>query len=113
MLVYSGGASSDGKNGELLALKRISWPSSSNQRNGGGSGSGPSRKPNDNRNGPLVVRSSVKFPENVRGQSMRVTVKVVSDSYPGMEWTLSDVEVNAGVSGTQTLPESSAFPEKS
>ncbi|PWY77709.1 DEAD/DEAH box helicase [Aspergillus eucalypticola CBS 122712] len=113
MLVYSGGASSDGKNGELLALKRVSWPSSSNQRNGGGSGFGPSRKPNDNRNGPLVVRSSVKFPENVRGQSMRVTVKVVSDSYPGMEWTLSDVEVDAGVSGTQTLPESSTFPEKS
>ncbi|PYH72833.1 RNA helicase SLH1 [Aspergillus vadensis CBS 113365] len=112
MLVYSGGESSDGKNGELLALKRVSWPSSSNQRNGGGSGSGPSRKPNDNKNGPLVVRSSVKFPENVRGQSMRVTVKVVSDSYPGMKWTLSDVEVDAGVSGTQTLPGSSTVPEK-
>ncbi|GCB19293.1 putative helicase mug81 [Aspergillus awamori] len=108
MLVYSG-ASSDGKNGELLALKRVSWPSSSNQRNG----SGPSRKPNDNRNGPLVVRSSVKFPENVRGLSMRVTIKVISDSYPGMEWTLSDVEVDAGVPEKQTLPESSTFPEKS
>ncbi|GKZ76658.1 hypothetical protein AnigIFM56816_007943 [Aspergillus niger] len=108
MLVYSG-ASSDGKNGELLALKRVSWPSSSNQRNG----SGPSRKPNDNRSGPLVVRSSVKFPENVRGLSMRVTIKVISDSYPGMEWTLSDVEVDAGVPEKQTLPESSTFPEKS
>ncbi|RDK40792.1 Sec63-domain-containing protein [Aspergillus phoenicis ATCC 13157] len=108
MLVYSG-ASSDGKNGELLALKRVSWPSSSNQRNG----SGPSRKPNDNKNGPLVVRSSVKFPENVRGLSMRVTIKVISDSYPGMEWTLSDVEVDAGVPEKQTLPESSTFPEKS
>ncbi|KAI2962890.1 hypothetical protein CBS147323_7130 [Aspergillus niger] len=108
MLVYSG-ASSDGKNGELLALKRVSWPSSSNQRNG----SGPSRKPNDNKNGPLVVRSSVKFPENVRGLSMRVTIKVISDSYPGMGWTLSDVEVDAGVPEKQTLPESSTFPEKS
>ncbi|OJJ77069.1 hypothetical protein ASPBRDRAFT_36265 [Aspergillus brasiliensis CBS 101740] len=113
LLAYST-TSADGTNAELLALKRVSWPSSSNRRNGDASGSGPSRKPNDNnRNGPLVMRSSVKFPENVRGQSMRVTIKVVSDSYPGMEWTLSDVEVDAGAPEKQTLPESSTYPEKS
>jgi len=27
----------------------------------------------------------------------RVNVRVISDSYPGMEWTLSNVEVEVGV----------------
>ncbi|OOF92952.1 hypothetical protein ASPCADRAFT_209610 [Aspergillus carbonarius ITEM 5010] len=112
MLVYS--ATPDGKDAELLALKRVSWPSNRN-----GAGAGSSRKPNDRnsnqKTGPLVVRSSVKFPQNQAGQSRRITVKVISDSYPGMEWTLSDVVMNAdadAVSDTQTLPESSTFPEK-
>ncbi|PWY94000.1 DEAD/DEAH box helicase [Aspergillus sclerotioniger CBS 115572] len=116
MLVYS--ATPDGKDAELLALKRVSWPSN---RNGFGSGAGSSRRINDRSNnqksGSLVVRSSVKFPQNQAGQSRRVTVKVISDSYPGMEWILSDVVINANadtgaVSETQTLPESSTFPEK-
>lgn len=109
----------DGSDGELLGLKRVSWPAASklNNRKGPGS-SGPSNgKP---KNGAVSVRSLVKFPGAALLDSgsvttegiARVNVKLISDSYIGMEWTLSNVEVDvAAAVGSQTV-ESSSVPTK-
>ncbi|KAJ5152633.1 uncharacterized protein N7482_009111 [Penicillium canariense] len=106
----------DGSDGELLGLKRVSWPSISkqngnNKSRGGSSVSrgGGARGKDRMSNGPLSVRSSVKFPSAALAESFslttagtaRVNVKVISDAYPGMQWSLSNVEVEVG-SGIQT-----------
>lgn len=96
----------DGKYGDLIALKRVSWPPASRQ-NGK---SGPSKP----RHSPLSVRSNVKYPAGfleaqaqAQVTAVKVNVVVVSDSYPGMEWSLSDVDVDFGPAGrTQKVPES-------
>ncbi|KAJ5618817.1 hypothetical protein N7510_002801 [Penicillium lagena] len=89
----------DGSDGELLGLKRVSWPS---KRNGGNNdkkppGTGSSRNTSNqngkNSSGSLTVRSSVKFPDEAAGTT-RVNVKIISDAYIGMQWVLSNVEVN-------------------
>ncbi|KAI5357013.1 putative helicase, AAA+ ATPase domain, Sec63 domain, Helicase superfamily 1/2, ATP-binding protein [Septoria linicola] len=67
----------DASNGEIYAMKRVSWPSP--DKNRGGNVSKPSTK------------SSVKLPE--ADVERKVRVVVVSDSYIGMEWVLEDVEV--------------------
>ena len=122
-------ATPSGQDGELLALKRISWPSPN--KNGGGSGNRsitnasssrnppggePSKKPHSKGAGPLTVRSSVKFPEVVLAQQpgeLRVNVKVISDSYPGMEWHLGNVNVDLGGKQKQQVVEESAnYPAK-
>ncbi|GFG05046.1 putative helicase mug81 [Aspergillus udagawae] len=113
-------ASADGKDSELLALKRVSWSvnnknQGSNSRYGSGSGQSSSGR-NNHRNGPLTVRSSVKFPQDFLAQYTSATgkgviVKVISDTYPGMEWVVSNVEVVLKPE-TQSLPESSNHPEK-
>ncbi|KAJ5771096.1 uncharacterized protein N7511_003147 [Penicillium nucicola] len=115
----------NGGDGELLGLKRVSWPPVA-KRNGNGKGkgkphsdAGPSRggPSNDKNNGGLTVRSSVKFPEGILAQSSsattankaRVNIKVISDSYVGMVWTVSNVEVdiNSAIE-TQLVTEPSA-----
>ncbi|KAJ6091569.1 hypothetical protein N7467_003538 [Penicillium canescens] len=114
-------ATPNGGDGELLGLKRVSWPPVA-KRNGNGngkdnSGAGSSRGgPNDKNKSGLTVRSSVKFPEGILAQSSsattankaRVNIKVISDSYVGMVWTVSNVEVDldSGI-GTQLVAESS------
>jgi antiviral helicase SLH1 len=113
-------ASADGKDGELLALKRVSWPANNkNQSSNSGSGSGSRQNSsgrNNHRNGPLTVRSSVKFPQDFLAQYTSATgkgvnVKVISDTYPGMQWVVSNVEVELKPE-TQSVPESSNYPEK-
>jgi antiviral helicase SLH1 len=113
-------ASADGKDGELLALKRVSWPANNkNQSSNSGSGSGSRQNSsgrNNHRNGPLTVRSSVKFPQDLLAQYTSATgkgvnVKVISDTYPGMLWMVSNVEVELKPE-TQSVPESSNYPEK-
>ncbi|KAJ5410912.1 uncharacterized protein N7487_005271 [Penicillium crustosum] len=120
----------NGMDGELLGLKRVSWPPVS-KRNGNGNGNdndrgkgkgnngaGSSRggSVNDNKGGLLTVRSNVKFPEGILADSTststaRVNIKVISDSYVGMAWAVSNVEVNldTGIETieTQTVEESS------
>jgi antiviral helicase SLH1 len=109
-------AKSDGSDGDLLALKRVSWPSNNNQKNnaqsarGGGNWKGSSSRPAHggssgsggggrnrkwNNSSGLTTSSSVKFPRHLL-VSGSVNVRVLSDSYPGMEWVLAGVEVDAG-----------------
>jgi antiviral helicase SLH1 len=62
------------------------------------------------------VRSSVKFPQDLLAQytsstGKGVNVKVISDTYPGMQWVVSNVEVELKPE-TQSVPESSNYPEK-
>ena len=51
----------------------------------------------------MSVKSNVKFPvgfmdslsgTTVSGTGLKVNVIVISDSYPGMEWTLNGVDVD-------------------
>ncbi|KAJ6076125.1 hypothetical protein N7499_008106 [Penicillium canescens] len=115
-------ATPNGGDGELLGLKRVSWPPVA-KRNGNGngkdnSGAGSSRggPSNDKNKSGLTVRSSVKFPEGILAQSSsattankaRVNIKVISDSYVGMVWAVSNVEVDldSGIE-TQLVTESS------
>lgn len=114
----------NGMDGELLGLKRVSWPPVS-KRNGNGNGRGKGNNGagssrggpvNDNKGGLLTVRSNVKFPEGILADSTststaRVNIRVISDSYVGMAWAVSNVEVNldTGIETieTQTVEESS------
>jgi antiviral helicase SLH1 len=71
-----------------LGLKRVSWPSpdklrsgNNNNNNQGGNASKPS------------TRASVRLPESKSERMVRV--KVVSDSYLGMEWEIEDVNIPA------------------
>jgi antiviral helicase SLH1 len=114
-------ALSNGMDGELLGLKRVSWPPVS-KRNGNGNGKGKDNHGagssrggpvSDNKGGMLTVRSNVKFPEGILAGSTststaRVNIRVISDSYIGMAWTVSNVEVtlDTGIE-TQTVAESS------
>ncbi|KAJ5467942.1 hypothetical protein N7475_005694 [Penicillium sp. IBT 31633x] len=110
-------ASPNGMDGELLGLKRVSWPPAS-KRNGkgkgnGGTGSSRGGPSNDKNSGLLTVRSNVKFPEGILSKSTstdtaRVNIHVISDSYIGMTWTVSNVEVNLDSEiEIQTVAESS------
>ncbi|KKK18105.1 hypothetical protein P175DRAFT_0502486 [Aspergillus ochraceoroseus IBT 24754] len=98
-------AKSDGQDGDLLALKRVSWPSTKNN-----TGRPGSSKPLRDRTGPLSTSSSVKFPRNLP-MPKGVNVKVISDSYPGMEWAIPTVDVDLGPP-SQPVPESSNYPRK-
>ncbi|EPS26377.1 hypothetical protein PDE_01313 [Penicillium oxalicum 114-2] len=122
----------DGSDGELLGLKRVSWPSSTgnngkfHNRGGAASGSGRAGAGNGKGrgdNGPITIRSLVKFPGAAFAQSLsltngglsRVNVKLISDSYPGMQWDLSKVEVELApnpTTATQTVEPSSSVSLK-
>lgn len=75
----------DAGNGEIYAMKRVSWPSP--EKGGGGGGSG-GRRGGSSR---LNTKSSVKLPEAFEERNVKVLV--VSDSYIGMEWTVENVEI--------------------
>lgn len=77
----------DAGNGEIYAMKRVSWPSP--EKSGGGrGGSGGRGGRGSNR---LNTKSSVKLPEAFEERNVKVLV--VSDSYIGMEWTVENVEI--------------------
>jgi antiviral helicase SLH1 len=110
----------DGTDGELLGLKRVSWPSK--QYHGKGR-AGPSRgtqgPSKDQSNRSISVRSLVKFPGAALVESSsvtttgmaRVNVKLFSDSYIGMQWSLSNVEVDVDTGATQAV-EAPTAPSK-
>jgi antiviral helicase SLH1 len=62
---------------ELVALKRINWPSS-----GGGRQAGRGR---------LSTNTTVHIPQD--GESRTLDVSVLSDGYIGMEWAVEKVEI--------------------
>ncbi|KAK5127281.1 hypothetical protein LTR08_004459 [Meristemomyces frigidus] len=70
---------SDAAKGDIVGLKRVSWPSPEKMR--GGNASRPS------------TRSVIRLPESNMERKMKVMV--ISDSYIGMEWHVDDVEVPA------------------
>jgi len=110
-------ATPDGKDGELLALKRVSWPpqNGSGSRSGNGQGSNNNNNRDRNNNGPFM-RSSVKFPEQLLEEYMAsdkgVNVRVISDSYLGMEWSLENVEVKLNSGKGKQVVEKPSVPEK-
>jgi antiviral helicase SLH1 len=70
---------SDAAKGDIVALKRVNWPSAEKSR--GGNASKPS------------TRSTIKLPES--NAERKVKVMVISDSYIGMEWRLEEVDIPA------------------
>jgi antiviral helicase SLH1 len=72
---------SDAANGDVLGLKRVSWPSPDKVRNPKANPSKPS------------TRATVRLPPS-QGER-KVNVQVVSDSYIDMEWRVEEVEVPA------------------
>ncbi|KAJ9224018.1 hypothetical protein DTO207G8_8311 [Paecilomyces variotii] len=85
-------AAPNGADGDLLALKRVSWPPVANNNREKG------RRQGHQKNGNVVAKSSVKFPEEALPSESATTnrivnVRVMSDAYPGMEWTVSGVRL--------------------
>lgn len=78
----------DAGNGEIYAMKRVSWPSPEKSGGGGGGSGGRGGRGGSNR---LNTKSSVKLPEAFEERNVKVLV--VSDSYIGMEWTVENVEI--------------------
>lgn len=70
---------SDAAKGDILALKRVSWPSPEKIR--GGNSSKPS------------TRSIIKLPQS--NVERKIRVMVMSDSYIGMQWDVEHVDVPA------------------
>ncbi|KAF2487544.1 Sec63 Brl domain-containing protein [Neohortaea acidophila] len=70
----------DAANGDVLALKRINWPSPDKRGPAAGRAS-------------LSTKAMVKLPPS--RAERKVSVVVVSDSYIGMEWKVDEVEVPA------------------
>lgn len=81
----------DAGNGEIYAMKRVSWPSPEKSGGGGGGGSGGRRGGGGGGSNRLNTKSSVKLPEAFEERNVKVLV--VSDSYIGMEWTVENVEI--------------------
>ncbi|KAK8192746.1 putative steryl acetyl hydrolase mug81 [Zalaria obscura] len=70
---------SDPKTDEVVALKRVSWPTVDNGRGG------HSNKP--------TARAKIRLPPSENERLVEVTV--VSDGYVGMEWKTAEVEIPA------------------
>lgn len=71
----------DPKTNEIVALKRISWPSKDGARGGNAQRSNP--RPS--------TKANVRLPPSDRERTLEV--KVISDGYVGMEWKVEGVEV--------------------
>lgn len=72
---------SDAANGDVLGLKRVSWPSPDKLRN-----------PKANPNKPST-RATIRLPPSHSGR--KVNVQIVSDSYIDMQWTVDGVDIPA------------------
>lgn len=69
---------SDPNKDEIVALKRVSWPSAERSRGAA-------------RDGKMSTRATIRLPESESERTLEV--KVVSDGYVGMEWRLERVQV--------------------
>ncbi|KAL4737031.1 Sec63 Brl domain-containing protein [Aspergillus similis] len=97
---------SDGQDGDLIALKRVSWPTGNNNDHNNSTGKRSNKNKNNKRalehgheHGFVSTTSTVKFPRDIPVPE-RVNLRVISDSYPGMEWVISGVEVAAEPGGS-------------
>lgn len=71
---------SDPKTDEVVALKRVSWPSRDEGRGAAAA-----------KNGKPITRASIKLPP--ADEDRMLELKVISDGYIGMEWTVEGIEV--------------------
>jgi antiviral helicase SLH1 len=78
-------------NNEIIALKRVSWSSKNNTGNRNKNNTSGQNK----RHGPAVTaRATIKFQDDSSsGSTRKVNVRLISDAYVGMEWTLNGIEV--------------------
>jgi len=83
-------ASPAGTAPEILALKRASWPSASNKGGKPGSISRIKIKIQP----PRSLSGTAADADTDRDRNLLVTVLVISDAYPGMEWRLDNVVVS-------------------
>ncbi|KAF2147729.1 Sec63-domain-containing protein [Myriangium duriaei CBS 260.36] len=84
--------------GELVALKRVGWNVRNNNSPGGRGARGAAGAAAAGRSeGGERARASIKLPRVARGgeTEMQLDVSVVSDSYPGMEWSVKGVKAVA------------------
>ena len=72
---------SDAANGDVLGLKRVSWPSPDKVRNPKANPLKPSTK------------ATIRLPPSHSGR--KVDVQIVSDSYIDMQWTVEGVDIPA------------------
>ncbi|GAB7322700.1 hypothetical protein MBLNU13_g03597t1 [Cladosporium sp. NU13] len=72
---------SDAANGDVLGLKRVSWPAPDKVRN-----------PKANPNKPST-KATIRLPPS--HSERKVNVQIVSDSYIDMQWTLDGVDIPA------------------
>lgn len=106
-------------NGELVALKRMSWTPASTASSALESSSSSSSKRNHRAGPAATARATVKFPENeAAGTTAKggVKVTIVSDSYVGMEWSVPGVvevpEEKAPAAANSTVTVEPSQPEK-
>jgi antiviral helicase SLH1 len=72
---------SDAANGDVLGLKRVSWPAPDKVRN-----------PKANPNKP-ATKATIRLPPS--HSERKVNIQIVSDSYIDMQWTLDGVDIPA------------------
>lgn len=72
---------SDTANGDVLGLKRVSWPAPDKVRN-----------PKANPNKP-TTKATIRLPPS--HSERKVNIQIVSDSYIDMQWTLDGVDIPA------------------
>lgn len=89
---------SDVTTGDILGLKRVSWPSPDKVKN-----------PNTNASKPST-RAMVKLPPSDKERKVRV--QVVSDSYIDMEWAIEEVAIPAPEVESITVEAPAGKPEK-
>ena len=80
----------DARKGDVVALKRAAWPAPAN---GGGRGAAAAGR--GVAGGKPTVRTLIRLPEEEAEGERLLNVRVVSDSYIGMEWAVDGVEVPA------------------
>ena len=104
-------------NGELVALKRMTWTSASTA-SAGESSSSSSRK-NHRTARAATARATVRFPENETAADTTakggVKITIVSDSYVGMEWSVPgvvEVPEEAAPAASSTVTVEPSQPEK-
>ncbi|KAF2457723.1 Sec63 Brl domain-containing protein [Lineolata rhizophorae] len=91
----------DAASGDVVGLKRVSWPTGN--RSGGGSGGGGRGRGKGPAagagagNSRLKTRTMVKLPQSESGRKLNVLV--LSDGYIGMKWNVDGVDVPAAPSG--------------
>ncbi|KAH8689942.1 putative DEAD/DEAH box helicase [Talaromyces proteolyticus] len=84
---------SDERNGDLVALKRVSWSSTNNNRKNQTISSGKGKSQGGRAmTTTTTTRATVKFPGGVSG-TMRVNVRIISDAYIGMEWAMNGIKI--------------------